>query len=249
MIDYYNKKQLRSRATKIRHQYIQNHDTIKLDNKIYSNICTLLKNLAITKYISCSSSNTIISTYHSILGEPNLKFIDTNHYTSTFYLKNQNITQSYNLLLPVVLNNNKMVFTKFMHKKDCISNQYNILEPNLSLYSKYNKLQSKIELSKMIEAFENYKNGILHGNISNVKMYIDFIPQICIVPGVCFNHQKYRVGMGKGYYDRYLSTYKSHVKLKIGVCYDSQIINFDNKIMSKYDALMDYIVTDRQIIF
>lgn len=69
--------------------------------------------------------------------------------------------------------------------------------------------------------------------------------EVAIVPGLAFDMQGNRIGYGAGFYDRYL---KAHPNiLKIGVCYDFQII--EDGIKSEiFDVPMDYIVTPQRII-
>ena len=80
--------------------------------------------------------------------------------------------------------------------------------------------------------------------ISNPNNYIssDKI-DIIIIPGVCFDKDRNRLGMGKGYYDRYLKNIKA---TKIGICFSEQLIKsipIDNN-----DIKMDLIITDKEII-
>lgn len=41
-------------------------------------------------------------------------------------------------------------------------------------------------------------------------------PSVCIVPGLVFDEEGFRLGYGKGYYDRFLQRFRG---VKIGVCY------------------------------
>ncbi len=68
-------------------------------------------------------------------------------------------------------------------------------------------------------------------------------PDVVIVPGVVFDLQRYRIGFGAGYYDRFLQ-YRGVVK--IGVCYESQLV--DNIEAEPHDVRMDYVVTERRIL-
>lgn len=65
---------------------------------------------------------------------------------------------------------------------------------------------------------------------------------LMIIPGICFDKSKNRIGYGKGYYDKYLAN--SKIK-KIGICYEEQItekIESNNK-----DIKMDYLITENKI--
>ena len=61
-----------------------------------------------------------------------------------------------------------------------------------------------------------------------------------IVPGICFDKYKNRLGFGKGYYDRVLKS------IKMGICFEEQI--YDKKIeTNNFDIKMDKIITDKNI--
>ncbi|MBQ6282897.1 MAG: 5-formyltetrahydrofolate cyclo-ligase [Bacilli bacterium] len=63
-----------------------------------------------------------------------------------------------------------------------------------------------------------------------------------IVPGICFDKYKNRLGFGKGYYDRALKTNSK----KIGICFEEQI--YENRIkVDPFDIRMDKIITDKNI--
>ncbi len=66
---------------------------------------------------------------------------------------------------------------------------------------------------------------------------------VCIVPAFMFDRRGYRLGYGKGYYDRYLSKYEGST---IGICYGE---NLQNELFhGKYDRCVDLIVTDKEIL-
>lgn len=69
---------------------------------------------------------------------------------------------------------------------------------------------------------------------------------LMIVPGICFDRNKNRVGFGSGYYDRYLSSEKSI--LKIGICFDEQLLKEDYIEAEGNDIKMDVVVTDKRKI-
>ncbi len=63
---------------------------------------------------------------------------------------------------------------------------------------------------------------------------------LVIVPGVAFTHDGKRLGRGKGYYDRYLSSCGMRAKT-IGVCYPHQIVDY--LPTEEHDVVMDLVVT------
>lgn len=75
--------------------------------------------------------------------------------------------------------------------------------------------------------------------------YIDpKVIDVSIVPGLAFDEQGNRLGYGMGYYDRLLHDYP--LIKRIGVCYDFQIV--DNVPIDEYDQVMDYIISEKQLI-
>ncbi len=66
---------------------------------------------------------------------------------------------------------------------------------------------------------------------------------VCIVPAFMFDKQGYRLGYGKGYYDRYLSRYKGST---IGICYADNLV--EELFHGKYDRSVDMVVTEKDII-
>ena len=64
------------------------------------------------------------------------------------------------------------------------------------------------------------------------------------VPGVAFDRKGSRLGMGKGYYDRFLPELKA---IKIGIGLSAQIADFDLPV-EEHDVALDYIVTEKFII-
>ncbi len=73
------------------------------------------------------------------------------------------------------------------------------------------------------------------------KANVDDIDLI-LVPGIAFSVSGERIGFGKGYYDKLLEKFNG---VKIGVCYDFQIVNHIPS--SPHDIKMDMIVTEKRI--
>lgn len=68
---------------------------------------------------------------------------------------------------------------------------------------------------------------------------------LMIVPGICFDRNKNRIGFGGGYYDRYLSKRKDI--FKIGVCFEKQLVS-DNEIeVRENDVKMNIVMTEKKV--
>lgn len=67
------------------------------------------------------------------------------------------------------------------------------------------------------------------------------IPNIdlVIVPALAYDHEGYRLGRGKGYYDRFLPTIKA---FSIGVCFDFQLI--DDLPHEEWDVRVGEVISD-----
>ncbi len=76
------------------------------------------------------------------------------------------------------------------------------------------------------------------------KMVANDQIQLVIVPGVVFDVTGHRIGYGKGYYDRFLSS--AHVP-KIGLAYELQIV--ENVPAHSEDVPVDCIVTEERVIW
>ena len=85
----------------------------------------------------------------------------------------------------------------------------------------YGVLEPDPEKSRPAEAFEN---------------------SICIVPGLSFDSQGYRLGYGKGYYDRFLSGFPG---ITVGLCY-SGCVKWDLP-HGYYDRPVDLLITEKYL--
>lgn len=95
-----------------------------------------------------------------------------------------------------------------------------------------------------INCLEELKEGNFHilEPTSNKKIDKEKIDLI-IIPGICFDLNKNRIGYGKGYYDSYLQG--TNIK-KVGICYEKQITT-KTIITDKQDIKMDWIITEENI--
>jgi 5-formyltetrahydrofolate cyclo-ligase len=67
---------------------------------------------------------------------------------------------------------------------------------------------------------------------------------VVLVPGIAFDRQGYRIGFGKGFYDRWIRAVPAH-KL-VGLAYDFQVL--ERIPIEKHDVAVGLIVTDTRII-
>lgn len=70
--------------------------------------------------------------------------------------------------------------------------------------------------------------------------------RLVVAPGLAFDERGYRLGYGKGYYDRFLASLSLRVP-SVGLAYDLQIV--EALPVSSRDFPLDFIVTDQRIIF
>lgn len=72
---------------------------------------------------------------------------------------------------------------------------------------------------------------------------------LMIVPGLGFSDTGYRIGYGKGFYDRYLSSFtKRDTVMAVGVGYDFQLLG-NVTFEDKYDVPLDGVITDKREVF
>lgn len=71
----------------------------------------------------------------------------------------------------------------------------------------------------------------------------DFSGALCILPAFAFDTEGYRIGFGKGYYDRFLQRFDG---VKAGICYPSCIAN--RLPHGRYDVAADYVITPKYIL-
>lgn len=80
--------------------------------------------------------------------------------------------------------------------------------------------------------------GVREPDTDICREVTDFNNTICIVPGIVYDKNGYRLGYGKGYYDRFLENYSF---ISVGLCYNELII--DALPIGEYDVPVNYIIT------
>lgn len=85
--------------------------------------------------------------------------------------------------------------------------------------------------------------GLLEPDETTSVMLENYNDSLCILPGFAFDNSGFRIGFGKGYYDRFLQRYTG---VKVGVCYNSCLAN--NLPRGRFDVSADYLVTQKYIL-
>jgi len=104
----------------------------------------------------------------------------------------------------------------------------------------------KIIDSEMIFVEYNNTSTMEKSSISTIyqpESTIEIIPKLIIVPGLGFSKTGYRIGFGRGYYDKYLNKIvRIHQPITIGVCFHEYL--FEHFPQAPHDYQLDYVLTD-----
>ncbi len=108
-----------------------------------------------------------------------------------------------------------------------------------------------IEDNKMVYHYISSLNELSSGMYGIKEPRIDlptFSPSdtehvICVLPAIVYDKKGYRLGYGKGYYDRFLSEFKG---AKAGLIYSEYIL--DNLPHGKFDLKSDFVITEKGVI-
>lgn len=85
--------------------------------------------------------------------------------------------------------------------------------------------------------------GVREPDAALCQEVTDFCNSICVVPGIAYDKNGYRLGYGKGYYDRFM---KNNISLFVGLCYNELIE--DELPKGDFDIPVKYIITQNGFI-
>ncbi len=85
--------------------------------------------------------------------------------------------------------------------------------------------------------------GVPEPDESRCKQITRFDSCLCVVPALTYDMQGYRMGYGKGYYDRFLKNYTGYT---VGIVFNECLSRYLPR--GRFDAAVDLIVTDKRII-
>lgn len=180
-----------------------------------------LKNKLRNKYkrIRSSYSKLDLSNYNSIIYENIIDFLNNS--------KKQNIF--------IYVSKNNEVDTKNIIQYLLNTKYYNVIVPK----SDFHDFSIKpVLINNFLNDLSMSKFGLLEP-VSDLKFSgnIDYI----FVPGIVFDINCFRIGYGKGFFDRFLPLYpKSY---KIGLAYSFQIL--DALSLDNFDVSLDNIISEK----
>ncbi|WP_300410010.1 5-formyltetrahydrofolate cyclo-ligase [Lagierella sp.] len=124
-----------------------------------------------------------------------------------------------------------------------------ILKQKKNLYVPYiDKEDKKMYLCKIEDLSKDLERGYygIREPKKNLRIPINNdIIDLVISPGVAFTKEKYRIGYGGGYYDRFFASLNSS-PLVVALAYDFQVL--PELPIDSYDIPVDMIITEKQII-
>ena len=96
---------------------------------------------------------------------------------------------------------------------------------------------------KDFDDLESGYMGVLEPIPEKCEKMTDFSKGLCIVPALMFDLYGYRLGYGKGYYDRFLSNFCGET---LGICYNR--CGREKLPHGKFDKCVERIITQSRII-
>lgn len=84
--------------------------------------------------------------------------------------------------------------------------------------------------------------GVLEPSVVPEKMYQERDGGLCLVPAFSYDWQGYRLGYGKGYYDRFLSRFEGNI---VGICYSDCVQR--SLPHGRYDRPVELLVTEKYL--
>jgi 5-formyltetrahydrofolate cyclo-ligase len=97
---------------------------------------------------------------------------------------------------------------------------------------------------KYVSSLDELKSGSysIAEPTEDMESVTDLSRSICIIPGIVFDKDGYRVGYGKGYYDRFLAAYDG---TKFGLAYSECIL--DSVPRRRFDRHVDILISEKGV--
>lgn len=84
--------------------------------------------------------------------------------------------------------------------------------------------------------------GVLEPAVNPERLYHECDGGLCIVPAFSYDWSGYRLGYGKGYYDRFLSRFEGNI---VGICYSDCVQR--SLPHGRYDRPVELLVTEKYL--
>ena len=158
-----------------------------------------------------------------------------------------------NFFLPVL----KLISSRFKKKSIKLALYYpSYFELNVLKILKFDNILAQdillpvTDKNNSMNFFSWKKNSVLFVNnfgILEPQKNKAKVPNIILVPILAFDKNKYRLGYGKGFYDRYLNKYLKKYKniLTVGVAFSFQ--RHHKLPINQKDVKLDFIITEKGI--
>jgi len=96
---------------------------------------------------------------------------------------------------------------------------------------------------KSMDDLEKGSFSVLEPVPKKCKKLTRFDGAFCVVPALVYDRDGYRLGYGKGYYDRFLSAHKN--MYRVGICYCGCMVT--KLIHGRFDISVNTIVTEKYV--
>lgn len=95
---------------------------------------------------------------------------------------------------------------------------------------------------RSLEELEPRTFGVLEPDPARCEKLTNFQNSLCLVPALCYDEGGYRLGYGKGYYDRFLSRYPG---VMVGIAYRSCVRR--RLPRGRFDRPVELLVTEQYV--
>lgn len=85
--------------------------------------------------------------------------------------------------------------------------------------------------------------GILEPKAQKENLLKDFQNALCLVPALCYDKNGYRLGYGKGYYDRFLPCFSGET---VGLTYENCFL--DALLHGEHDCAVQTVITEQRVL-
>ncbi len=170
--------------------------------------------------------------------------------STTINKKSSIITDKLDSYIQKNFHKNIMIFVSFRNeirthsliKKWLTESEKNVYVPYI------NRVNDQMNISKIEDFEKDLEHGVYNileptEEVKNKDKFYDL--DIIVVPGLVFSKEGYRIGYGRGYYDKFLSQITNEVE-KVGIVFSEFV--FDGLPIDHHDIPVDFIITEKETI-